>query len=84
MGKLFLHSTKGLLENVCAYAHMCVFVCGGPKVVSPPIAPRPKIERERFEMSDTYALSAPARSCLRLHRPPFRAGPFEYRRDNPA
>lgn len=88
---LFVLHLKRLFEYemiqplLCVCECVCASVCGGPMFVSPPIALGPKIETETLNEwhSWTFLPSASARSCPRLHRPPFKAAPFEYWRDNP-
>lgn len=60
---------------------VCVFVCH-PNVCE---SPGPKIEKEALNEWHrwTFLPSASASSCPRCHGPPFKAGPFEYWRDNP-
>lgn len=59
---------------------MCAW---GPVFVRPPIAVEPKIETETVNEWHLWTFLPSACSCPRLHRPPFKAGPFEYWRDNP-
>lgn len=59
---------------------MCAW---GPVFVRLPIALEPKIETETLNEWHLWTFLPSARSSPRLHRPPFKAGPFEYWRDNP-
>ncbi len=66
---------------LCLWACVCV----GPMFVAPSIALRPEIETETLNEWHqwTFLPSSSARSCPRLHGPPFKAGPLEFWRDNP-